>query len=444
MLAVALIGCGGHGRKLAKRLAGDSRVRLSAVCDPDSNRTAALAASLAKGGHPRPAERADLRSLLDDPSIDAVAIATPHHWHALAAVWALQAGKHVYLEKPATHSLAEGSTLIDAWRTSGLVVEVGTQRRSHPGLQEAIAELHDGRIGAVAHARCYSWKRRPPIGPEVRGTWPESLDPDLWFGPRPVQRPTRERFHYDWHWFGDYGNGGLGNNGVHRLDVARWGMQLPAAGDRVMSLAGRLGPQDSGETPNTALTVVAFGARSVLHDLRGRPTRPDPDLDHGMSAADEVVFVGDGASIVVTRTGGRLVDGQGRVVRRYGQDARDVDPITRHLAGFVTACLADDPGAVAVGLPEGVASAGMCHAPATAHVDAEGDGGRVDPDRVRADVRSLCGPVADDAAESFLAHVAREAGPRSVAHSGIRAVAAGAVEGAPESFEYRRGYELVP
>jgi predicted dehydrogenase len=441
-MGVAVIGCGGHGKKLAKRLANDSRVRLRAVCDPDSDRAAAMAAAVARAGHPRPAERADLRNLLDDPSVDAVAIATPHHWHALAAVWALQAGKHVYLEKPATHSLGEGSTLLDAWRVSGLVVEVGTQRRSHPGLQEAIADLHDGRIGAVAHARCYSWKRRAPIGQEVRGMWPASLDPDLWFGPRRVQRPTRERFHYDWHWFADFGNGGLGNNGVHRLDVARWGMRLPASGDRVMSLAGRLGPEDCGQTPNTALTVVAFGDRSVLHDLRGLPTQPDADLDQDMSASDEVVFVGDGASIVVTRTGGRLVDGQGRVVRRYGGGMNEVDPITRHLRGFVTACLAGDPGGVAVGLPEGVAAAEMCHAPAAAHADAEAGGSRVDPDRVRADVRSLCGTVADDATDSFLAHVARAADPQSMAHTSIRTVSAGVVQGAPESFEYRLGYEL--
>lgn len=441
-MGVAILGAGGHGGRLARRLAADERVHVRTVCDPDLARATALASRLAERGGRRAEERADLREVLADDAIDAVVIATPHHWHALAAVWALEAGKHVYLEKPATHALAEGPALLAAWRSSGSVVEVGTQRRSHPGLQEAIAAVDSGEIGRVDHARCYSWKRRPPIGPEVRGTWPTTLDPDLWFGPRPVERPTREQFHYDWHWFTDYGNGGLGNNGVHRLDVARWGMGLPPAPDRVLSVAGRLGPADAGQTPNTALTVVTFGVRSVAHDLRGLPTAPDPRADQGMDPTDEVVFVGDGASVVVSRTGGRLVDDRGRVVRRFGAGAEDVDPIRRHLRSFVTACLEGDPGAVRVGPEEGVAAAAMCHAPAAAHVAAERDGRRARADDVRDQVASLCGAVMDLPVESFLAHVRSVGGMAEVVDSGVRGVGGVAVQGAPESFTYRPEYAL--
>ena len=168
-VAVAIIGAGGHGTRLAKRFARNRHVRVRSVCDPDSARADELADRVADLADRRPRGEADLRRVLDDPEIDAVVLATPHHWHALAAVWALEAGKHVYLEKPATHALVEGPALLAAWRDSGLVVEVGTQRRSHPGLGEAIADLHAGQIGTVTLARCYSWKRRPPIGPRVRG-----------------------------------------------------------------------------------------------------------------------------------------------------------------------------------------------------------------------------------------------------------------------------------
>lgn len=441
-LAVALIGAGAQGRQLAKRLARNDRVQLGPICDPDSDRAGSLARAVGDITGSRPNQVPDLRRVLDDDRIEAVVVATPHHWHALAAVWALEAGKHVYLEKPATHSLTEGPPLLEAWQRSGLVVEVGTQRRSHPGLQEAIADLHSGRIGPVRFARCYSWKRRPSIGPEVAGEWPESLDPELWYGPRPVVRPTRKKFHYDWHWFTDYGNGGLGNNGVHRLDVARWGLGLDGIGDEVLSLAGRIGPSDAGETPNTALTIVSFGERWVAHDLRGMPTKPDARRDPGMRSSDEVVFVGDSASIVVNRTGGRLLDDSGVVARRYGADAADVDPITRHLGGFVDACIAGDPSAVAVGPVEGVGAAAMCHSAAAAHAQAIADGPDAEVAEVRGAVSAMCGSDMDRPLASFLNHVAKQVRREQMVLAPTRGIVGSTVLGAPEDFVYRAGYEL--
>lgn len=434
---VAVLGGGGQGVALAKRLASYSKSRVVAVCDPDEVRRASLARLVESIGEHRPASVPDLRRVLDDPEVDAVVIATPHHWHVLAAVWALEAGKHVYLEKPATHSMPEGAALLDAWQRSGLVVEVGTQRRSHPGVQEAIASLHAGEIGEVSLARCMSWKRRPPIGPRERGSWPAALDADLWFGPRPIRRPTRRRFHYDWHWFNDYGNGGLGNNGVHRLDVARWGMALPSRGTKVLAYGGRLGPPDAGQTPNTALTVVTFGDRAVAHDLRGLPTTPPPEMD----ATDEVVFEGDGASLVVSRTGGRLVDDAGRVVAEYGLEAAQVDPIRQHLRSFVGAVLSGDPAAVAVGPVEGVAAAAMCHGPASALAAATSSGTRPDADAVLAAVGELCGPAMDRAAERFVRHAAAQSG--TLSWSGVLEVEGDHLRGIePEEQAARPGFGL--
>ena len=431
---MAVIGAGGQGTALTKRLLGIRGVRVAAVVDPDSQRSGRLAASIEGNTGRRPDAVADMRGVFDDPGIEAVVVATPNHWHALAAVWALNAGKHLYLEKPATHNAGERAALLAAAKASGLVVEVGTQRRSHPGLQEAIAALQSGIIGPVNLARCYSWKPRPSIGPAVSGTWPGTLDPELWFGPRRVTGPTRAKFHYDWHWYFDYGNGGLGNNGVHRLDVARWGMALPEAPDRVLAVGGRLGPPDAGQTPNTALTLVAFGDRVVTHDLRGLPTTPDA----GMRGDDEVAFVGDGASIVLNGKGGRLVDAAGRIVRDYGQDASKTDPMTRHLRGFVKAVRDGDPGAVAVGLAEGVAAAGMCHAPSDA---LRSGAGRVDPDVVIGQAQSLGGPAITAAVESFLAHALAKQGSASLLTSGIRR-APGLVD-AVDGYEYRDDYRLL-
>lgn len=430
---MAVIGAGGQGTALTERLIRIRGVRVAAVVDPDSQRSARLAASVERRTGQRPDDLADLRRVFDDPSITAVVVATPNHWHALAAVWALQAGKHLYLEKPATHNSGEREALLAAASASGLVVEVGTQRRSHPGLQEAIAALQSGVIGPVNLARCYSWKRRPPIGPPVHGTWPSSLDAELWFGPRPVTRPSRATFHYDWHWFFDFGNGGLGNNGVHRLDVARWGLGLPEAPDRVMAVGGRLGPPDAGETPNTALSLVTFADRVVTHDLRGLPTKPDA----GMRVGDEVVFMGDGASIVVDGKGGRLVDGGGRVVAHYGQDAAKTDPMKRHLRGFLKAVRDADPGAVAVGLREGVAAAQMCHAPADA---LRSQARPVDADTVIAQARSLAGPAITPAVGSFLTHALAQEGSSALVASGVRRAG---TDAAPK-YDYRDPYKLPP
>ena len=442
-LSVGLIGAGAQGRALANRLAHDRRVSLLAVCDPDSERAAKLAIRLELDGHRRPSEVEDLRRMLDDERIDAVVIATPHHWHALAAIWALQSGKHVYLEKPATHSLAEGDPLLAAANASGRVVEVGTQRRSHPGLAEAIAAVHAGVIGDVRLASCYSWRRRHPIGRAATPGRPNTLNADLWFGPRPIVPPVRESFHYDWHWFYEYGNGGLGNNGVHRLDVARWGLQLSGPPTTTLSLAGRLGPVDCGQTPNTALTLLQFRGATVAHDLRGLRTAPTATHDPGMAAGDEVVFVGDGASIAVNRVAGRLIDADGRVVRHYGVDAADTDPMARHLRGFVDACLAEDPAAVAVGTAEGVAAAAMCHAPTAAHRSAGEAPASLGPEELQAAIHQACGPLLDAPAASFLAHVQRRGDVDGLAWTGMRTVHGNQVAGTPETataYPYRAGY----
>jgi predicted dehydrogenase len=221
---VAVIGLNGRGRDHAASLARIPGVRLAALCDVDTAVLDRAKASLNAGGV---RTYVDLRELLADPDVDAVTVATPNHWHALAAIWAMQAGKDVYLEKPVSHNVWEGRQLVAAAAKYGRVVQAGTQIRSGEGLREAVAWVRAGNLGRITAARGFCYKRRESIG---RAGGPQPVPPtihyDLWSGPAPVEAPRRNTrngpVHYDWHWRFLYGNGDVGNQGIHQMDVARW------------------------------------------------------------------------------------------------------------------------------------------------------------------------------------------------------------------------------
>ncbi len=218
-LRVAMIG-GGRGLSVAKEFQA-AGFEVPMVCDVDDARRASAQKQLgAKVDH------TDLRRVMDDDSIDAVIVATPDHWHAPAAILALDAGKHVYVEKPCAHNIREGRALIDAAKRSGKVVQVGTQTRSTPNLQKAIRRLHEGAIGDVKIARAWNSQRRSNIGHKQPSDVPAGFDYDLWVGPAPKPRFQSNRHHYTWHWWYDFGTGDAGNDGVHELDVATWGLNV--------------------------------------------------------------------------------------------------------------------------------------------------------------------------------------------------------------------------
>lgn len=218
-LRVAMIG-GSRGLSVAREFL-KAGMEVPVVCDVDDGRLARAQKTLgAKIAH------TDLRRVLDDRSIDAVIVATPDHWHAPAAILALDAGKHVYVEKPCAHNIREGRALIDAAKRTGKVVQVGTQTRSTPILQKAIARLHDGAIGDVKIARAWNSQRRSNIGHSQPSDAPDRFDYDLWVGPAPKPAFQSNRHHYSWHWWYDFGSGDAGNDGVHELDVAVWGLNV--------------------------------------------------------------------------------------------------------------------------------------------------------------------------------------------------------------------------
>ena len=257
-------------------------VQVVALCDVDENALRQRLADMEKLSLPKPQTYTDVRKLLEDKSIDAVCIATPHHWHALISIWACQAGKDVYVEKPCSHNWWESRQLIRAAKRYNRIVQHGTQTRSSASAREAIAHIHNGLIGEVYLARGLCFKRRDSIGRTPVEPVPAGVHYDLWTGPAPVHPFTRNRFHYNWHWFWDYGNGDIGNQGVHQVDIARWGLGVGFP-NKVTALGGHFVNDDDQETPNTLNCAFQYdlpgGKRKMIEfEVRHGITNREADI----------------------------------------------------------------------------------------------------------------------------------------------------------------------
>jgi predicted dehydrogenase len=294
-IQLAVVGCGGRGvGSHVAEFVRQSGVVITSVCDVDSSRNKGAVDRIEKATGQPPQFVTDMRRIFDDKSIDVVSIATTNHWHSLAAIWAMQAGKHVYVEKPLSHNVFEGRKAVEASRKYNRVCQVGTQIRSNPGVIEAMKYLHDGKLGKVHLARGLCYKSRGSIG-KVSGPQPvpPGIDYDLWSGPAPIKPIMREKFHYDWHWIWDYGNGDLGNQGVHQMDVARWGLNKDSLAPNVLSLGGRFGYVDDGETPNTQLVMHDYGDSQLIFEVRGLKT------ERLLGAGVGIIFYGSEGYMVV-------------------------------------------------------------------------------------------------------------------------------------------------
>lgn len=280
-LRVAIIGLGGRGRDHMRDCSKISDVDVVAFCDPDETRMRQRASEFESLTGKNPALHQDLRRVLDNKDIDAVTIATCNHWHALASIWACQAGKHVYVEKPVCHDFFSGAQMVAAARRYERCVQGGTQRRSSGYVRRAIQALREGVIGDVYMARCIHYQKRDSLGFKEPENPPATLDWNLWLGPSREQAFHRNLHPYNWHWFWDFGNGELGNNGIHYIDVARWGLNkgLPS---RIYSVGGRFGHKDQGQTPNTQLVTYEFeDGIELVAEIRGRYTNDEGELDSG-------------------------------------------------------------------------------------------------------------------------------------------------------------------
>ena len=254
---VAVIGFRGQGGSHIRNYSRMQNVEVAALCDVDPTVLAKGVADVEKASGKKPATFTDIRKVLDDKSIHAVSIATPNHWHSLMGIWACQAGKDVYVEKPCSHTYWEGKKLVEAARKYNRIVQHGTNSRSSVALREAMQMLRDGVIGDVYMARGLCFKWRDTIGKKPDGAAPEGVDYDLWLGPAPKRAFNPNRFHYNWHWNWDYGNGDLGNQGIHEMDIARWGLGVTTP-TKVSSMGGHFMFDDDQQTPNTQVSTYEF------------------------------------------------------------------------------------------------------------------------------------------------------------------------------------------
>src|SRR5262245_38773195 len=345
-VVLASIGIRSQGDALKRGFAKLANVEIKTLCDVDENLFASRAQDPVVKDLPgfKPGFQQDLRRVFDDKDVDGVIIATPNHWHALATIWALQAGKHVYVEKPASHTIWEGRKMVEAARRYNKIVQTGTMNRSRPAVVEAIKFIHDGGIGDVYMARGLCFKPRPSIGKypdgpmqpgekyrqnvEARETFTydaaylSKVDYDLWTGPAPKRAFNRNRFHYNWHWHWEYGNADSGNQGPHQFDIARWGLRKQEHPLSVVTSGGLFAdPETSQETPNVETSLFTYADGKVLEFA----TRGTYTNDEGLHVDEKLPPRREGAAPHERRIGNLFygskgwvyIDGDGRIWQSY-------------------------------------------------------------------------------------------------------------------------------
>lgn len=349
-LRVAVLGVRGRGQSHLQAFAGRPDTEVAVICDPDEEIGRSRVEGIAKATGKAPRFVQDLRQIYDDKSIDIVSIATPNHWHALAAIWAMQAGKDVYVEKPVSHNISEGRRIVEAARKYGRICQTGTQVRSSTGIQQAMAYLHAGELGKVKISRGLCYKRRKSIG-KVSGPQevPSHIDYNLWTGPAPMKPLMRARLHYDWHWDFDYGNGDLGNQGIHQMDLARWAMGVDRLADEVVSLGGRFGYIDDGNTPNTIVSFFKYGDRQLIFETRGLET----EKYRGAAVGD--VFHCEGGYLAIgSYVGAAAFDLDGKMIKQFSGGGD-------HFDNFVKAVRSRSYSDLNADIEEGHLSSALCH-----------------------------------------------------------------------------------
>jgi predicted dehydrogenase len=352
---VACIGFRGQGQGHITGYAGRHNCVVTHVCDADSAvpQTANVARTLNNAENAqrvRPIYVQDLRRIMDNNDIHAVSIATPNHWHALAAIWAMRAGKHVYVEKPVSHNVSEGRRMVEASRHFDKICQTGTQIRSQRGSIEAIEFLKSGRLGRIDIARGLCYKRRDSIGRhngEV--AIPASVNYDLWCGPAPRRPLNRERLHYDWHWQWDYGNGDLGNQGIHQMDVARWGLGTNELCRSAVSVGGRFGYTDDGETANTQICFFEYDNAPLIFEVRGLQTP-----NYRGAGVGNVFHCTDGYLVFTSYTSAVAYNRDGQVIQRFNGGGD-------HFGNFIAAVRSHRRQDQKADITEGHLSSALCH-----------------------------------------------------------------------------------
>ena len=361
-IRVAVVGFRGRGQSHLADLLQVKGARIVALCDVDRQVLDRGVKFLAGKGHTAK-PYTDVRQMLESREIDAVSTATPNHWHSLLTIWACQAGKDVYVEKPVSHNIWEGRQMVAAARKYGRIVQAGTQSRSDTALQDCRAWLGEGHLGRITVARGLCYKRRPSIG-KVKGPQPvpSHIDYDLWTGPAEMRLLHREKLHYDWHWDFNTGNGDLGNQGIHQMDIALWFLGQKALPRRVMSVGGRVGYVDDGNTPNTQIIHLDYPEAPLVFEVRGLNANARTDrMDTFLGAGYGNVFHCENGFVVAHnggQDGGTVTahDRSGAVLRVFPGDRRN------HHENWAKAVRSRKSSDLTADIEGGHIASALCHA----------------------------------------------------------------------------------
>jgi len=346
-LGVAVVGINGRGRRLSAGFHNIPGVRVVALCDVDGNVLAGEVKKF-KDRNENVNAYADYRRMLEDKSIDVVAVATPDHWHVPLAAFSVIAGKDVYVEKPLSHTTSEGRLLVDLARKYGRIIQHGTQSRSAEGLTDAIEYLRSGELGKIRMAKAINSQLRRPIGRVPDSETPAHVNYDLWLGPAPKRPFNRNRFHYNWHWFWDYGTGDIGNDGIHQIDIARWGLgvELPKA---VSCSGGQLFYNDDHQTPDTQIATFEYDDVYLMYEMRLWTPYKHEGHDNGN------MFYGDNGKMSIGRDGWQVTFKDGS--KGPGGDRGDES----HIGNFIKAVRSRKVSDLNADVEAGHRSAVLCH-----------------------------------------------------------------------------------
>ena len=357
---IAVVGVGGRGKAHVRQYLGLPDANIAAVCDVNSAQTERAVAMVEKATGRKPKVYEDMRKLFEDKDVDAISTATPNHWHALTAIWAMQAGKDVYGEKPASYNMFEGRQMLACARKHNRICQIGMQSRSTPHKMRAIELVQQGAIGKVYMAKGLCFKRRPSIGHTPQEPVPSGLNWDLFLGPAPMRPFTKNRFAYNWHWFWDTGNGDIGNQGIHEMDIARWGLGvgLPKS---VVSTGGKYLYDDDQETPNTQIATFDYGDKELMFEVRGLLTGGEGNINGTRQGFVGNLFFGDKGYMSVDQAGFSIYLGEKREPGEKMEAGRGPDGTGLHMANFLAAVKSRNYRDLHGDVEYGVISADLVH-----------------------------------------------------------------------------------